>query len=749
MAEQLKILVLNPPQEVDADFIDYPYFTGLPAWYLAEALTLQGHHVHVLDALAVPGADYFPQRGGRGLFGVPHVSLLEPLADADFDAAVVHFTPFALERRSEGLAHLLRRMRLLRPQALLIGAELYVGGMHRVEPDGARLASDYPELDCFVTLEGENTIPELLSAPRTGWGGPSTIVDGSAAPRPFLVVGAVPGAAELAAWGGARLSAAWLAGTRAFLDRVGRLSKLAQYAVDGATLPVQLSRGCPYSCSFCSNPYREYRALPLAQVEQLLELARNAGISRLFVLDDAANVRKDFPELLSKVEASGSRLTFPNGLRADRLDRGDITLLARVAGEITVSAESASPRVRAEAVGKSVTLDHVQRVAQWCSEEKLPLYVHWMVGFPTETRDEVLETLEAARRLLDDYGARPLIQYATPLPGTRLAGIAGRLRSASAMQRSPTWLPQGVTADELDRAVGLLKARAGQARTAKVIVNVTYRCNNHCEFCAVGNRSQEDLPADEIYRILERHWSSGIRQLDLDGGEPTLHPQLFDIIRHAVALGFAPINVTTNGRRLAYPEFARALVGAGLTGLLVSLHGADAATHEAITGAPGSFAETVQGIRNVLRLAPEGLDFGVNTTLSTRNYEGLDALAELLAGLGVQRLNVQFLTPFGRAAAERVPDPDRAAAVVRRVIGRWRDRIRFQVVNLPYCHLPGLEEFVAQDLGKLSRTMVFVTREEVNLYRYLAQTRRYDDSCKGCLYRVACDGRYDFAEVQD
>ncbi len=761
MSEHLKILVLNPPQEVDAEFIDYPHFTGLPCWYLAEALERDGHRVHVLDALAVQGADYFPLRHGRGLFGVPHVSLLEPLRDAEFDVAVLHFSPFSLGSRSEGLAHLLRRMRQWRPTALILGAELYTGGMHRLTPDGARLAREYPELDGFVTLEGERTVPALVrrwaSKVDAAGGGASLETgmrlregtDGVAAATGFLVEGERWNADELARVSAPHFSEAWLEGTRAFLDRVGRLPRLSQYAVDGGTLPAHFSRGCPFACSFCSNPSQDYRAVPLEVAETLLARAREAGATQLFVLDDAANVRRDFGELLAAVEAAGLKLLFPNGLRADLLTRENVAALGRVAGELTVSAESASERVRRELVDKTVKLEHIRRVAEWCAEESLPLYVHWMVGFPTETRDEVQETLQAARELLDELGARPLVQFATPLPGTRLEGQHGGGHRAGRMQHEPTWVPEGVERDGLVRAVRLLAARGRQARTAKVIVNVTYRCNNHCEFCAVGNRSQEDLPVEEIHAILDRHWNEGISQLDLDGGEPTLHPHLFDIIRRAAQKGFSPINVTTNGRRLSYEDFTKALLGSGLTGLLISLHGASAETHERITGAPGSFAETVQGIRNVMRLAPKSMDFGVNTTLSTHNFEQLEALAELLAGLSVPRLNIQFLTPFGRAAAALVPDPDRAAEVVRRVIERWRDRMAFQVVNLPYCHLPGLEDYVAQDLGKLSRTMVFVTREEVNLYRYLARTRRYDDSCRGCLYRVACDGRYDFAEVQD
>ena len=46
-----------------------------------------------------------------------------------------------------------------------------------------------------------------------------------------------------------------------------------------------------------------------------------------------------------------------------------------------------------------------------------------MIGIPGESRAEIVQTLRMAARLHDEYGARPLLQYATPLPGTPLGEI--------------------------------------------------------------------------------------------------------------------------------------------------------------------------------------------------------------------------------------------------------------------------------------------------------------------------------------
>ncbi len=735
MSAQPRVVVIHPPQEVERDAIDYPYFTGLPAAGLVTRLRLEGFFVHLLDAFALPGATAQPLRNGRVLYGVPYVSLLEPLRGADFDVAVVHFTPWHLVREpSAGLQHLLARLRELRPHARLLGAELYAGGMHRLPPDEEALQQAYPELDGFVSLEGEETLPELLRRPGDG---------------PFLVAGRAASAETLA-----RCEPAWtdeqLGLFRAFLDRLAPLPKVRQYQVDGRTLPLYFSRGCPFTCAFCTNPYPDYRAIPLPVLEERLDRAVAQGFTRLFVLDDAANVRPDFDAVLEAVAQRGLRLDFPNGLRADLLSPARIEGLARVAEKVTVSAESAVARLQEEVVGKRVTPAHVEAVADACAAAGLPLLVHWMVALPGETREETVATLDAARRLLDTYGAVPLVQFATPLPGTKLAtGRTTGGAAGEAMQHAPTFLPEGTTAAELARAVALLRQRGRDSQTAKVIINTTYRCNNHCVFCAVGNRIKEDQPLDTLREVLDTHAQQGIRLLDLDGGEPTLHPDLFEVIAHARGAGYETINITTNGRRLAYPDFARRLLASGITSLLVSIHGPNATVHDGITGVPGSFKETLQGIRNVMDWKPPSLDFGINATLSVPNYRLIEQLVEVLYPLGVEKFNFQFLTPFGRAAAELVPPPEEAAAIVASVIDRWKERVRIQVINLPYCYLPGHEEHVAQDLGKLSRKMVFVTREEVNLYDYLAATRAYDEGCVRCLYRVGCDGRYDFSEVLD
>jgi len=318
---------------------------------------------------------------------------------------------------------------------------------------------------------------------------------------------------------------------------------------------------------------------------------------------------------------------------------------------------------------------------------------------------------------------------------------------ATQLQTRPAVQWSEATPDELITAKRLLEDRLSADQQAKLILNLTYQCNNHCAFCAVGDRSAGASSAEAHVRILRDHAERGMRLLDLDGGEPTLVPHLVPLIRIARRLGFERVCVTTNGRRLSYEDFARSLLGSGITDLLISLHGATAEIHEKLTRAPGSFGQTVAGIENAVRLNTGGkVALGVNTTLTRDNFRHLGEFAALLRRVGVPKLNVQFVTPFGRARRDIVPDPAEAARVLREVIDEHGDSLQIQVVNLPFCYMPGYEPWLASDLFKHQRNMVFVSTEEVNLASYLRSTRERRDECAECLLSVACDGFYRFEE---
>ena len=152
------------------------------------------------------------------------------------------------------------------------------------------------------------------------------------------------------------------------------------------------------------------------------------------------------------------------------------------------------------------------------------------------------------------------------------------------------------TPQELARFKATFDARLAASQGAKkLVMNVTYVCNNHCTFCAVGNRTQVDGNPVRQRELLAKYRRSGVELVDFDGGEPTLDPELVGLVRYARAIGYRRVNVTTNGRLCAYREFAEKLVRSGVTSVLFSVHGADARTHAAQVGVAEAFEQTTLG----------------------------------------------------------------------------------------------------------------------------------------------------------
>lgn len=99
-------------------------------------------------------------------------------------------------------------------------------------------------------------------------------------------------------------------------------------------------------------------------------------------------------------------------------------------------------------------------------------------------------------------------------------------------------------------------------------ISLTDRCNLRCIYCMplseVPYAAREDLlSAQEIGRVIDAAASVGFRRIRFTGGEPTLRPDLIEIIEQTARVeGIRDIALTTNGMRL--PELAAPLRAAGL-----------------------------------------------------------------------------------------------------------------------------------------------------------------------------------------
>lgn len=266
----------------------------------------------------------------------------------------------------------------------------------------------------------------------------------------------------------------------------------------------------------------------------------------------------------------------------------------------------------------------------------------------------------------------------------------------------------------------------------EAIVRVGFRCNQDCGFCWQG-RDWPGPPRAMLERWIEEMAAGGVRQLMISGGEPTVYGELLALVRHARAAGLEPW-LQTNAIRMAKPGYALDLVAAGVGGLTVSYHAADAELSDILTRAPGTHARTEAGMRASLRA---GMRLALNCVVGRRNLPHLPATADRIVAeflpLAQYGLAVSFSNPSEAhdpadgdpVALDEVAGP--LAAAVRTLIGAGIPVQAVGSCGFPPCVLRDVPEMVVP----------------LSLHRLAPEhfaSRQKPDACAPCALRDACVG---------
>jgi anaerobic magnesium-protoporphyrin IX monomethyl ester cyclase len=174
-------------------------------------------------------------------------------------------------------------------------------------------------------------------------------------------------------------------------------------------LPIQLSRGCPFNCSFCEVKHIASRRIRYRDVgEGLHEIERNlAALPRVHsvrIVDDCPTL--DLPRFkgfLREYRARGlrGRISIDN-MRADTVDAELVDLLKQCRTPyICIAAESGNPAVFTQ-IDKGETLDDIRRAGRLVKERGIPLYMCFVIGLPGSTFEAEMDSLRLAQSLKPD-----------------------------------------------------------------------------------------------------------------------------------------------------------------------------------------------------------------------------------------------------------------------------------------------------------------------------------------------------------
>ncbi len=193
---------------------------------------------------------------------------------------------------------------------------------------------------------------------------------------------------------------------------------------------------------------------------------------------------------------------------------------------------------------------------------------------------------------------------------------------------------------------------------------LNYICNNRCFGCYAqgSNFTDQSMKFDYAFNIIKMMKEIGAKDCLFIGGEPTLYPDLKELIFLGKETGIE-FKLVTNGRKLADFHYLKALIDVGLKHASISIEGANSETHNRITRTK-SFDEVMKGIENGLSL---GLSFNTLLTINKSNFNELVQLAEMLHNEGVKNILYNIGLPSsdsGENIDEFVLSPNDAAKVI-------------------------------------------------------------------------------------
>ncbi|MEO6025365.1 MAG: radical SAM protein [Candidatus Binatia bacterium] len=408
--------LIRPPSIVGRYALTLNGTPPLSAAYLAGSLTAAGHEVQVIDAVGEalhamhPG--YRPDILINGLTVAQIVERIRP--DCQFVGISCLFS---------------HEWPLIRELVAAIAARfadvpIALGGEHATAVPELCL-DESPLLTACALGEGEETIVELVQA---------CAVEGAEARARALA--AVAGLVLRGPHGPLRTA------PRARIRDIDDipaprwdLTPIEPYlaggfsfGVDrGRTMPLLATRGCPYSCTFCSSPKmwttRYSTRSPALVVDEIEDFVRRYRAENFDFYDLTAIIERDWIlEFCRLLDARQLHITWqlPSGTRSEALDEETLRAMYRSGcRNVSYAPESGSPRTL-QAIKKKVKLERLEASMRAAVRAGLNVKANILIGFPDESIEDLRETLRFVVRMARIGVHDASVWTFSPYPGSEL-----------------------------------------------------------------------------------------------------------------------------------------------------------------------------------------------------------------------------------------------------------------------------------------------------------------------------------------
>jgi pyrroloquinoline quinone biosynthesis protein E len=213
-----------------------------------------------------------------------------------------------------------------------------------------------------------------------------------------------------------------------------------------------------------------------------------------------------------------------------------------------------------------------------------------------------------------------------------------------------------------------------------LLAELTHRCPLQCPYCSNPinlERASQELTTAEWKRAIDEAAAMGVLQIHFSGGEPTVRPDLEDLIRHAHDGGLYT-NLITAGVLLDEHRIGR-LIEAGLDHVQLSFQDSEPGGGDRIGGFKGGHARKIE-VARLIRAA--GVPLTLNLVVHRQNLHHLEELIAMALDLDAHRIEIAHVQYYGWAFRNRaalMPTREQLEAATATVTAA-RERLKGRVV---------------------------------------------------------------------
>ena len=285
-----------------------------------------------------------------------------------------------------------------------------------------------------------------------------------------------------------------------------------------------------------------------------------------------------------------------------------------------------------------------------------------------------------------------------------------------------------------------------------VIVNLN-SCDNSCLFCKPSRVRKvltevelKDIEIDLFRQVLDLKKRGLDEYLEISGSDPIQYNGIVRFIKYIKRdLNFKTIMLSTHGRNMHNLKLVKELERSGLDKLRIPLYGSNGKIHDSVTQEKGSFEETLKGVQNVFRHAPE-IKITITSLIMKQNYKDGIKILRLACKYASEIIFSIPCIPRIKSAEKFVVSFDKMRPYLKRFLeASDKASTPLNITDIPFCVFGFDKKIIFNISGPPVTSNTYSIPKPFksavpNLPNY--RVKRKLPVCHNCALAYKCDGFY-------